>query len=411
MKKLLSSQSYILWGLFVRTVFVSLVTASSVNAVTYSPYQVFKKGRFDVNVQTQFFKTEANFSSGGQKDNLAASNYLQNLEVTPTVRWELIEDLGLIAGFNIASSESSDQLATRKNSTFNRIDVGADLMYWNSDYHESFFRLIYSKTLEPADFATDSVFNSEGTNEIKPEVVFRFDFEGIYPFFQGGLNFRSEGLSHLLTYGIGAEARFAELGLGAAIYGRASVSDDSHTNTPGDRDIVNNRVNAGSKKYFAVNPNSTDLEVNLNFAFNQNMLLKIFGGYTLIGSNSAVGYTVGADLNFNFNLGGISTSRSTHSTAPVYREKISRDPTPQDFKEDTNDGVNQEYFKPVKPQDKSYIQQIEGSPQGLKNATTSEDEERLREEQQKLREQQEIKKKVNEMEYTIKLKRKKLKKK
>ncbi len=403
MKKSFSIQLYFL--------FISILTSVAAHAVTYNPYQVFKKGRFDINIQTQFFKTEANFSSGGQKQNLPGSNYLQNLEVTPTLRWELIEDLGLIAGFNIASSESSDALATRKNSTFNRVDLGADFVYWNSDFHESFVRLIYSKTLEPIDFTTDSVFNSDGVNEIKPEVVFRFDFDGIYPFFQGGLNFRSDGLSNLFTYGVGAEARFVELGLGAAIYGRTSISDDSKTNTPGDRNIVNNRVNAGSLKYFSVNPNSTDLELNANFAFNQNMLLKIFGGYTLIGSNSAVGYTIGADLNINFNLGGISTSRSTRSSAPAYREKISRDTTPQDFKEDTNDGVNQQYFKPVKPQDKGYIQQIEGSPQGLKNATTSEEEERQREEQKKLREQQEIKKKLNEMEYTIKLKKKKPKKK
>jgi len=344
----------------------------------YSPYQVFKKNRIDFNLTTNLFKTQANFIADGSQQNLNGSNYFQNIEVTPSVRWELFEDMGFIGGLNISSAESSDPLTTRKNSIANRIDVGADYLFWNSDIHETFFRFIYSQPLEKNNLNTDSVSTSDGAIEMKPEVIVRFNFDGFYPYFQGGLNYRSEGLSMLATYAAGAEVRFSEIGLGAAVLGRASVKDDNYSNLASTRDTVNNSVNAGSKKYFAVNPNSTDIELNLNFSANENLLFKFFGGYTMLGSNSAIGYNAGVSINFNF--GGYSKYQSLQKKKikqqPAEKlNTISREPTPTDFKEDTNDGVNQDYFKPVAPvapAQKNYINQVDGSAQNLDNATAIE---------------------------------------
>ncbi len=369
-------------------------------ALEYNPYQVFQKGRVDLNLSGSYFKTDANFGSDGSKQNLFGSNYLQNIEVKGDARWELIEDLGVIIGGNIANAESSDVLTTRRNSTFNKLDIGADFLFWNSDIHEAFFRMIYTHPLEKADMTTDSVFNSDGVSEIKPEAVFRFNFGSWYPFGQIGANFRSEGLSTLLTYAAGFEARFSQLGLGTLIKGRASISDDSQTGNPMVRDAVNARVNGGSKKYFSVNPNSTDLEAYFIFSVNRHLQMKFFGDYTLIGSNSAVGYSVGAAVNFNFNMGAIGGGSSSVHSEPTYQSSdVSRDVTPQDFKEDTNDGVNQEYFKPVQPQQKNYIQQLDQQPAAQPPAKIKKDNQ-----------SEAIKNQLNEMEYTIQLKQKKKKK-
>ncbi len=379
---------------------LALLLTFSEESLANNPYQVFKKNRIDFDIKTNYFKSEANFTSDGSQQSLFRSNSFQNIDVTSSVRWELIEDLGLIGGFNIASSESSDALSTRKNSTLNRIDLGADYLFWNSDIHEAFVRLMSSYSLEKIELNTDSVLNSDGATEIKPEVVIRFNFGGLYPYASGGLNYRSNGLSMLATYAAGIEARFSEIGLGAAILGRTSIKDDDQTNSASVRDILNNRVNAGSKKYFAVNPNSTDLELNLNFSASDNLLFKLFGGYTLLGSNSAVGYNAGIAVNFNY--GEKNQVRSVHKKKNKLQSNenlntISREPTPNDFKEDTNDGVNQEYFKPVAPVQKEYINQVDGSAENLENTTATDAE----------LEQIQIKQKLQDGEYKIKLKKKK----
>lgn len=365
-----------------------------------NPYQVFHKDRVDMNVRTNYFKSQSNFGSDGSQQSLLGDNYFQNIDVTSSLRWELIEDLGFIGGFNVAASESSDLLTTRKNSTVNRIDVGADYLFWTSSIHDTFATIMYSHALEATALNTDTVSNSDGAAEIQADISTRFNMNGFYPYFQGGLNYRSEGFSTLATYAVGAEFRFSEIGLGASILGKASITDDQYTGTPAIRDTVNTRVNGGSKKYFAVNPNSTDLEVNLNFAASEVMLLKFFGGYTLVGSNSALGYNAGVTLNLAFG-GSKSHSVKKRSEHKDNLNTISRELTPEDFKEDTNDGVNQDYFKPVAPAQKNYIQQVEGSPQNQQNTMVDEQK----------KQNEEVKKQLNNLEYTIKLKQKKKKKK
>jgi hypothetical protein len=366
-------------------------------AVASNPYQVFHQGRIDLDVRANYFKSQANFSSDGSQQALLGENYFQNIDLTSTARWELFEDFGFIGGFNTGFAESADLLTTRKNSIVNRIDVGADYLFWTSEMHETFVRFIYSHPLEATDLNTDSVSTTDGASEVQGDLVARFNFGGFYPYVQGGFNYRSEGFSALATYAVGAEFRFSEIGIGASILGRASVTDDQYTNISATRDALNSRVNAGSKKYFTVNPNSTDVEVNLNFAASESILLKFFGGYTLVGSNSAIGYNAGVMLNLNF--GSESKLRALKSKSQV--NSISRELTPEDFKEDTNDGVDQDYFKPVAPVQKDYINQVEGSQQNSQNSATTEQE----------KQNDEVKKQLNNLEYTIKLKQKKKKKK
>lgn len=368
----------------------------------YNPYQIFRKDRIDIELTANYFKSEINFGSDGTQQNLTSGNYFQNIDMTPTARWEYFEDIGFVAGLNVAASESSDPLTTRKNSIVNRVDLGADYLFWNSDIHETFVRFIYSHPLEKNSGSTDSVSTSDGATEIKPEIIMRFNLDGLYPYVQGGLNYRSEGLSTLATYGAGIELRFSEIGLGAAILGRASIKDDDYTNSIAVRDAVNNRVNGGSKKYFSVNPNSTDLELSMVFSASENLLFKLFGGSTLIGSNSAVGYNAGLSVNFNFDDEKYHSTvkRKNKSKTNENLNVISREPTPNDFKEDTNDGVNQEYFKPVSPAQKSYINKVEGKSEAIKNATDAEPVGQSVQSEP-----------ISKTEYSIKLKQKKSKKK
>ena len=151
-----------------------------------------------------------------------------------------------------------------------------------------------------------------------------------------------------------------------------SIKDDEKTNQPLDRDSITNQVNAGSKRYYSINPNLTDSELYLKFDLDRDWAVKASAGYTLLGSNSAEGFHLGASLNWGF--GGqskkYSPARSSFKKSDTKPTKpMKTDPADQTFREDTNDGVNQDYFKPVSPSKSDYIEQIEGSSESLQNTT------------------------------------------
>ena len=97
--------------------------------------------------------------------------------------------------------------------------------------------------------------------------------------------------------------------------------------------------------------------------------IKVYAGTTVVGSNTASGYYVGTNLNWVFDYTP-SISVPTKS-APRRKEPEVL------FKEKTDDGVNQDYFKPVTPVAPEYIQQIEGSQKNLQQTTEPDPDEMI----------------------------------
>lgn len=324
----------------------------------FDPYQVYRAQRFDLVTDTQFFKSTANFDSSGEKTSLPFDNSYQLIDVNPQLRWAMFQNFGVRFGANIGSAESIDTLNTRSNSTLNRLDIGADYLVFSSNNFQTILDFEYSHALEKISETTDDVLNNNGTGEIKPTALLRMDLGSFYPFAYLGGNFRSEGLSSLLTYGGGGEFRFSELGVGAAIKGFSSVKDDQYTNSASRRDLVTSRVSAGSKKFYSINPNSLSAEVFLNFAMTDFMKFKAYGGTDLTGSNYAQGFFVGGALTFTLDYGVKDFSEFNNQRTRPAIKKTNTIPVESDFHEDTEDGVDQNYFKSVDPGKEDYVQPI-----------------------------------------------------
>lgn len=340
----------------------------------FDPYQVYRPQRFDLAVDTQFYKTTANFDSGGQKTDLAFENSFQIIDVTPQLRWGMFRDLGVRIGGNIGSAESVDPIDTRSNSTFNRVDVGADYQLLNFESFQTIVDFEYSHPMEKIETTTDSSLNNNGASEIKPTLIMRMDAGSFYPYAYVGGNIRSEGLSTLLTYGVGGEFRFSELGLGAVVEGFSSVKDDEFTNSASRRDLITTRVNGGSKKFYSINPNSLAAEVFLNFAMTEWVKFKAYGGTDVTGSNTSQGFFVGGALNFALDYGnGGDDLEEQRVIRRSQRAKKVKKPVDKGFRESTEDGVDQNYFKSVDPGSDDYVQPIEEEEQqpAPQNGTSS----------------------------------------
>lgn len=344
----------------------ALATALQSNAGEV--FRNFNEGRFDSTLSVDNFKTEANYSSGGASTQLGGGNTYQIMDIKLLGRYVPKTDWGTYAAFNIGSAESSDALATRKNSSLNRLTFGADYLFYKADIFTTYGEVAYEHPLETFKSDTDSVLNSDGASHLKVGVTSILDYGGFVPFARGGIEYRTEGLSSLLTYGGGLEVRFeSAISLGASVNGYLTIKEDSSTNQAIERDRVTARVNAGSQNFYGVNPNNLEADFYFKYATDQDLVFKAGGGVSLLGSNSAQGYRMGAAVTWGF--GGDRYGR-TYSR-PTYREAQpirSTQPPPKvqtspSFQEDTNDGVNQDYFKPVKPTKEEYVKPVQSEPQ------------------------------------------------
>lgn len=363
MKKILST--------VVSTLILTVLFGTAAPAFAYDSYQSFRSRPISLNVDFQYYKTESNFNAEGVKASLLPGHTFQNINLNPTARWQFGSSFALLGGFNYGYSESNDNAFSRKNSLINRIDMGAEYLFSSDVWMKIFGRLSYAHPLEKIDFSGDTVLTSNGASEIHPEVILNFDFEGgIYTFLKGGVNIRGEGLSTLGTYGVGSELRFSSFGLGASVLGQLTVKEDDNSQRSSYRDSLNNRVNAGSKIFNALNPNSHDLELNINFLMNRQSQIKVYAGTTLVGSNTSEGIYIGTNINWVFDY--IPAISVPSKSVPVRRKE------PEVlFKEKTDDGVNQDYFKPVTPLKPEYIQQIEGSRKNLQETTEPDPDEMI----------------------------------
>ena len=359
---------------FKMTVLFFILILFNRGALASELFRPYRSGRADFDVTVDYFKTTSNFISDGSKTDLLSGTYFQIINTTIGGRYVLLQDWGVTTGLNVGSSESSDALATRKNSTLNKAFIGTDYQIFNTHFWSLVADLSYSYAVEKIDPTADNTLSSDGADEVKGILTTALDFDGLVPFGQVGVDYRMQGLSTLLLYSGGIELRFDDIKFGGLLTGQATLKNDDNTDKPFLRDVVTGRVNAGSRKFDSINPTLLDSEIYLKYNFDSNFSLKTFGGYTVIGTNNAVGFHVGAAVNWGF--GGESSNSKSSSSGKVKQmkrslpqNKISIDPNDKSFTEDTNDGVNQDYFKPVTTGQDQYIEQIEGSQNSLNNAT------------------------------------------
>lgn len=359
--------------IFVTLILILLLTDNAKAA--FKPDQIYRSNRLDISVDTQFYKTTANFNSSGSKTDLVNDNYYQIIDVTPQIRYGLTQSLGVRLGGNVGNAQSSDIVANRSNSTFNRLDVGGDFLFLEFGSLQTIFDFEYSHALEKVDANTDSALNGSATSDIKPTFILRMNMESFYPYANIGANFRSDGQSNLLTYGGGGEFRFQEFGLGAEVQGFTSISDDKYTNQAFRRDNVTLKVNGGSKRFYSINPSLLTGKLFLNFPVSKTFFIKLYGGYDFVGSNMSQGFLAGGSIAVSFDDLFKSSAKSTPSRSsritPTDRSTTKPQPRTQGFREDTNDGVNQEYFKTIKPSQDNYIQNVEESGEDEEGMSTT----------------------------------------
>ncbi len=322
-------------------------------ALALDNYKEFKRDHWDVELGTQYFYSNANYSSSGNEQKLTGENYYQLLDVKLETRYVPRRDWSVFAWGNVGNSESKDSLATRSNSSLSEVAAGFDFLMY-SGWIQLVPEVVAIVPLEKVEPTSDTVLNSEGVMQVQSRLIAQKDFGVTHLYGWLGFNYRAEGRSFLMPWGVGAQFRHSRFRWGAELFGSQSVTEDTVAN-PALRTAYLNAANAGSFKFYAADPSVVDTQVYAGWMFTRKLNLSLQGGMTLAGTNAAAGFHAGGFIRYSFDLseGYVEDTyvAPISSEVPSYRSnmyeesEVSSERKVKRFREALEDGIDQNLFK------------------------------------------------------------------
>jgi hypothetical protein len=291
----------------------------------------YERNTYSLGLDTRYFQSSSNFNrSGGTFESLPTGNSFTLFQFDLRSRYEGSSLWAVTAATQIAASESRSTTATRKNSGITWLKLGLDF----SPYATRRFALVTQiellQSLVRNSVESDNVALSDGSSNYGATLQAQW----IWPSFSAGsylgYTYRDAGKSALMPYGIFGEYSVSAMELGVRLAGFKSVSKDKDSNNETARVLYTAKANAGSNMFNAINPEALALETWITFNTTQQLQYTLGFGYALNGANSAAGWNLRISIDF---LSQMKSSR----TAP---------PQTDNFREKTQDGVDQTLFEP-----------------------------------------------------------------
>ena len=331
----------------------------SFSAGAFDEYKQFNRDHWDFEASAEYFSSQANYDSSGSNSSLPSGNSFSLINVDfgtrymPSARW------AVFATLNVADSQSKNSVASRTNSTINAALMGMDWMAY-AGYFQIVPEISMYLPFQEQNFQSDSVPNSENVVETIGRITMQKDFGPSLGYVYLGADYRGDGRSALLPWGIGSELKFNQTDrVGLEVFGFHSITNDTDTNNPLLRQAYTNTVLAGSYRFDSLNPSLVDSLLYVRFKVGKKWTFQVDGGATLGGSNEAAGFHGGAMIRYSFDMteGYVQPPEPAYdkpSPVPNYRSNmhlhedttLSSDKKVQKFHDDTNDGVDQSQFRP-----------------------------------------------------------------
>lgn len=364
-------------NLILSTGFAMLIQCIGTSASAIDNYKTFRRDFWEFETATQFFRSEANFSSGGGSfSRLPSGNYFQQLDLSVGSRFVADKNFAFYGYLNTGNSESKSGNITRSNSALSQFLAGLEYLVYSSGTQVVLEAGVLAP-LESYKANGDSVMNNEGVIEVRPAITVQSDFEGSVLWFgKAGLTYRDQGRSYLLPWRVGGEYKLPSARVGALLSGFQSITDDKDVSNSGARLATSNNVNAGSLKWNAINPSVISTEAYYRFKISEGWVGQVQAGADLTGTSYASGFFVGAFVRYAFDIS------SWYREVPyeINETKVERPSgksqmyggqstlKKEEFKENVDDGVDQKIFrlKPITPEPSTGSAQSKDEDAGLK---------------------------------------------
>ncbi|MBL7545723.1 MAG: hypothetical protein JNL11_18025 [Bdellovibrionaceae bacterium] len=318
----------------------------SQNGYSFNKLKTYEARTFELSGGATYFETTSNFNNNGSKVNLLGSNKYTLLDTFLEARYVFKEHWSVRGQAYISNAESRNTDFNRVNSTLNGLAVGGDWMVYRGfmDIIPE-FNVRYS--LDPISNSQDSAINNEGVLEVLAMLKAQNNYSWFSYYAGGGYHFRSERSGTLPWY-FGGGMQWKHSFLGLELNGFQSIVDDGDKGTAESRrNTLIQRVNAGSYRFYTVNPSHIQAQVNLDIGFSSGFILKSFVASSISGQSYANGMTIGLMVNLLFD----TFSNSSPKSAPVVSKPVDSKPIEPTSKKDdayqiqTQDGVDQKLFE------------------------------------------------------------------
>lgn len=310
----------------------------------FDDYQKFRRGTYDFSFETRYEKSTANYLSSG--NNFRALPYDQSFELLNMyikAKYDVSRRSSWYSNLGIASATSFGLDAKRTNSGVSDVTFG----YMYMPYSDTFDLITDFSLLVPFNKVndnTDTALNNEGVVEASGLVRLQKDFSFFAGYsYIGGIYRQTR--SALLPWGVGLELGSPEWIFGGKVFGFQSITDDADTNARSQRLIVNDRVNGGSLKFYAVNPSWIDTEAYVKYQSRSGWALGAGLGTTLTGTNYAAG--LHGTLGFMYTWDSEPSYYLKNSTS---EDGLGSERKVPKFKEEVDDGVDQRLFEKKRTQ-------------------------------------------------------------
>lgn len=316
-----------------------LVLLISQNGYSFNKLKTYEPRTFEISGGATYFESTANFNNVGTKVNLLSSNKYTLLDTFLESRYVFKELWSVKGQANISNAESKNTDFTRANSALNSVMVGADWMVYRG-FMDIIPEISARYSFDPIADNQDSVMTNEGVTEILGLVKAQNNYSWFS--YYGGLGylFRSER-SGVMPWYLGGGLQWKNSFLGLEIGGFQTIVDDGANGTEESaRNALVQKVNAGSYRFYTVNPSHIEARVNLDIGFSNGFIFKSYIANSLSGQNYSSGMTAGLMVTLLFD----TFSNKPHKDEPPVREAA---PVRQqdDYQIQTQDGVDQRLFQ------------------------------------------------------------------
>ncbi len=352
------------------------------NGYSFNKLKTYEPRTFEISGGATYFETSANFNDVGTKVNLVSSNKYTLLDMFLESRYVFKDFWSVRAKAYISNAESKNTDFNRANSTLNTIEAGADWMVYRG-FMDVVPELTVRYSLDEISTTQDSVVTNEGIMEVTAMIKAQNNYQWFSYYAGGGYDFRS-GRSGIMPWYLGGGLQWKHSFLGLELNGFQTVTDDpDRGSNEAARNTLNQRVNAGSYKFYSVNPSHIQVQANLDIGFSSGFIVKSYIANSISGQNYANGMTIGLMVNLLFD----TFSNNPHKDVLPVREvePVKRE---ENYQIQTQDGVDQGLFK----------KEVEPEPVPVKKYN-------------KVPTQDDIQDQLDQAEMSIKLKSKKKKKK
>lgn len=264
----------------------------------------FDGRQFGLEMVGEYFYTDENLSGtdGSRVDTVGDS--FQTFSVRGAADYSLRKNWLVGVGAEIVNASSENQNFSVNNLEADRsaTELNNFSVFTHYELRQGTLRLIPTLkgtfTVQEVNPNTNNVVTGEGANQAELGAWGLIETGGIEPYIYGGYRYQDDGRAHLMPWRLGAQFNLSRFFLRSEVGGHLVIQDDKYNSRRLERTNVTNRVNAGSFRYYAVNPNLIEARVEAGIPVSRE--LDVVGGatHTLAGESVAYGYSFYAGIRY-----------------------------------------------------------------------------------------------------------------